>query len=92
MPSAYTPNPQHPGYAWPYHMPYMYPTPGMEGNYNYPKPPFVFPGYPHQPVADAYLNEAKEKEKPSGSSRERSREKSLDKSIKSVSSTSKKTK
>jgi hypothetical protein len=72
-------------------MPYMYPTPGMEGTYNYPKQPFVYPGYPHQPLSDPH-HEMKEKEKPPTSSRERSREKSMEKSIKSVSSTSKKLK
>lgn len=91
MPTTYPPNPQHPGYAWPYHIPYMYSTPGMEGSYNYPKQPFVYPGYPHQPIAD-YLQEAKDKEKQASSSRDRSREKSIEKSIKSVSSISKKTK
>jgi len=68
----------------------MYHPSGMDGSYGYPKPPFVYPGYP-TPIAE-YHHELKEKEKQATSSRERSRERSLEKSIKSVSSTSKKTK
>jgi hypothetical protein len=68
----------------------MYPPPGMDGSYGYPKPPFVYPGY-HTPMAE-YHQDIKEKEKQTISSRERSRERSLEKSIKSASSTSKKTK
>ncbi len=90
MPTSYPQSHQNP-YSWPYPMPYMYHPPGIDASYGYPKPPYVHPGYPTQPVAD-FHHDMKEKEKQTASSRERSREKSIEKSIKSVSSTSKKTK